>query len=83
MNAGEFIQLDTFHRYDRLQTRGRKLFTLHEREYVVHIYSFDGFFVELRLEPLKFNIVSVELFSEDHPRYRQYMQKLDAMLLAG
>jgi len=76
MNAKEFMQLDLRYRYARLQDGGKKLATFHEPNYVTHLYQLDLFFAEVRLDPMKYSIISIEPFDENHPRYEQYMQKI-------
>lgn len=81
MTKDEFAQRDIVQRYNCLQEKGIKLITFQDPAYLIHLYSLGSFFVELRFDPVRYRVVSVEPFDESHPRYHQYMEKIDSLTI--
>jgi len=76
LEAKEFMQHDLTSRYAQLLANGHLLASPQDSEYVVHLYFLDKFYVELRLDPVKYAVVSAEIFDESHPRYALYMENI-------
>lgn len=76
MEAREFLQYDVQGRYAQLMSHGHLLATLSDHEYMVHLYFLEKFYVELRLDPVRYVVISADVFDESHPRYLHYMDRI-------
>lgn len=79
MKKEEFVQMGLTYRFALLQEKGKKLATLHYPQWLVHLYALGDFYVELRLDPERYTVLSAEVFDETHPRYAKHMNRMEGL----